>query len=261
MQLIDAHCHFDFPYFDGHRDEELELARSRGLRGLVIPGVRRPDWARVRKIAEAYDGLSYCLGIHPWFVGEHSRHDLVELRRLLEVSPDRCVAIGECGLDRLRGNLDDQLPWFEAQVKLAQALDMALVIHSVKTHDEVVSLLNRLRWGGRALIHGFSGSFQQARKLVDLGCYIGVGGVITHPRAHKTRDAISKLPAESLVLETDAPDMAPEGVPKGQNSPRYLPDILGVLAGIRTVSSQELAPILLQNVCRLYGWSCTQVGE
>jgi TatD DNase family protein len=138
---------------------------------------------------------------------------------------------------------------------------MPLVIHSVKTHDEVHSVLNHRQWDGRALIHGFSGSFQQASKLVDLGCFIGVGGVITHPRARKTRDAIAKLPMEALVLETDAPDMAPEGVPQGQNSPRYLPDILHALAEIRGGTPEQLAPALLDNVCRLYGWSGAGIGE
>ena len=90
MQLIDAHCHFDFPQFDGRRDTELEQGRSRGLSGLVIPGVRRPDWGRVRETALAHDGLFYCLGIHPWFVGEHSEEDLTQLRRLLRLSRPLC---------------------------------------------------------------------------------------------------------------------------------------------------------------------------
>ena len=261
MQLIDAHCHFDFPQFDGRRDKELEQGRSRGLRGLVIPGVRRADWDRVRETALAHDGLFYCLGIHPWFVEEHSEADLVELRRRLEGRPDRCVAIGECGLDRIRGSLEAQLPWFEAQVALADKLNLPLVIHSVKTHDEVHGVLNRRQWQGRALIHGFSGSFQQAAKLVDLGCFIGVGGVITHPRARKTRDAVAKLPLEALVLETDAPDMAPEGVPQGENSPRYLPDILDALAELRGTSPEHLAPALLDNVSGLYGWATAGIGE
>lgn len=261
MQLIDAHCHFDFPQFDGRRDAELEQARSRGLRGLVIPGVRRSDWDRVRDTALAREGLFYCLGIHPWFVDEHSETDLAELRRLLEGQPEQCVAIGECGLDRLHGNLEAQWPWFEAQVALADELKLPLVIHSVKTHDEVHGLLNSRQWSGRALIHGFSGSFQQAEKLIDLGCFIGVGGVITHPRARKTRDAIARLPLESLLLETDAPDMAPEGVPKGENSPRYLRDILDALAEIRGGTPEELAPVLLDNVSRFYGWSGTDIGE
>lgn len=261
MQLIDAHCHFDFPQFDGRRETELEQARSHGVSGLVIPGVRRPDWGRVQQTALAHDGLFYCLGIHPWFVDEHSEEDLVALEQLLTSRPERCVAIGECGLDRLRGSLEAQWPWFEAQVTLASELNMPLVIHSVKTHDEVHGLLNRKQWGGRALIHGFSGSFQQAEKLVGLGCFIGVGGVITHPLARKTRDAIARLPPESLVLETDAPDMAPEGVRPGQNSPVYLPQILNTLAEIRGVEPEALAWVLKHNVSRLYGWPAAGIGE
>ena len=171
MQLIDAHCHFDFPQFDGRREAELEQARSLGLRRLVIPGVRRPDWDSVRDTALAHNGLFYCLGIHPWFVDEHSEEDLTELRRRLAARPERCVALGECGLDRLKGSLEVQWPWFDSQVALANEFGMPLVIHSVKAHDEVHSLLNRRQWTGRALIHGFSGSFQQGEKLVDLEDY------------------------------------------------------------------------------------------
>lgn len=127
------------------------------------------------------------------------------------------------------------------------------MIHSVKSHDLVHSSLKRAGWNGRALVHGFSGSYQQAQKLVDLGCYIGVGGVITHDRARKTRDTIARLPADALVLETDAPDMAPAGVAKGQNSPIHLPEIFEALADLRSEPPREsLAEILLANTAKLY---------
>ncbi len=254
MQLVDAHCHFDFPEFDDCRDDELAKARASGLVGLVIPGVRRSDWSRVRDTALAFPEGAYCLGIHPWYVGEHDAGDLELLEQLASDHPERFVAIGECGLDRLRGALAEQWPWFEAQVGLAARLDLPLVIHSVRTHDEVHGALRRLNWNGPALIHGFSGSYQQAAKLVALGCSIGVGGVITHGRARKTRDAVARLPLEALVLETDAPDMSPQGVGAGRNSPANLRQILSVLAELRGMSEQALAPILLDNVAALYRW-------
>lgn len=260
MQFVDAHCHFDFPCFDGRRKAELKKAAQAGLVALVIPGVRRPDWFRVREIAESYPGLYYCLGIHPWFVEAHKESDLQVLSDLLSAGSDFCVGVGECGLDKLRGDMDIQWPWFEGQVELASALDYPLVIHSVKAHDEVHGTLNRKGWTGRALIHGFSGSYQQAKKLVDLGCYIGVGGVITYQRAHKTRDAIARLPLDSLVLETDAPDMAPDGVAKGHNSPAHLGQISQALAELRGSTRKVLMPVLLNNVCRLYGWNKSQIG-
>lgn len=254
MELVDAHCHFDFPEFDGRREEVLARARRHGVFRLVIPGVSRRHWQRVITTATSLPGLFYCLGIHPWFVQEHRQDDLAILENWLSRQDSRCVGLGECGLDRLRGELSQQLPWFEAQVDLAARLDRPLVIHSVRTHDEVHSVLKARGFHGKALVHGFSGSYQQARKLVDLGCCIGIGGVITHPRAKKTRETVSRLPLDALVLETDAPDMPPEGVQKGMNSPELLPAIFGALAELRPESPEQLSEQLLSNVSGLYGW-------
>lgn len=261
MRMIDAHCHFDFPRFDGQRAQVLGEARELGVLGVVIPGVRRLDWSRVREVAGAHPGLWYCLGIHPWFVKEHREEDLQALEDQLAERPERCVGLGECGLDRLHGTLDEQQPWFERQVAIAARQELPLIIHSVKTHDEVHATLRRANWSGRALIHGFSGSYQQAAKLVDLGCYIGIGGVITHDRARKTRDTVARLPLDCLVLETDAPDMAPAGVEPGHNSPAYLPRILETLATLRGVKASDIAPELLANVCSLYGWTGGDLPE
>jgi len=254
MRLIDAHCHFDFPCFDQQRQSILEDARALGLSHLVIPGVRRADWERVTRVASQYEGLYYCLGIHPWFVDEHSQDDLAALEQYFQTRPDRCVGLGECGLDRLRSNLDDQYPWFESQIDIAVRAHVPLVIHSVRTHDEVVEVLKRKNVSNRVLVHGFSGSYQQASKLVDLGCFIGVGGVVTHTNAKKTRDTIARLPVDSLVLETDAPDMAPQGVRPGENSPVYLSRVLAALAELRGADAAALGRALLCNVQRLYGW-------
>lgn len=254
MQYVDAHCHLDFPRFDGCLESELAAARAVGVSGFVVPGVRAKHWGRVQALATSpHKGIYYCLGIHPWYVGEHSGQDLDNLETLLSGHSELCVGVGECGLDRLRGDLAIQLPWFEAQVKIASRYGYPLVIHSVKTHDEVFSILRRLNWCRPALIHGFSGSYQQAKKLVDLGCYIGVGGVITHSHSRKTRDAVARLPLEALILETDAPDMAPEGVAAGRNAPSELIRIAEALAELRGMPEAALAPVLLENVQALYG--------
>jgi len=256
--LFDSHCHFDFPRFDGVRESEWLKARAEGVRGLVVPGVRRADWSRVQSLAKPQSGVWYCLGIHPWFIDEHNWADLDALEEMLTPPPPGCLAVGECGLDALRGDLRDQKYWFRAQVTIASRCNLPLVIHSVKAHDQVHALLRQQRWLGRALVHGFSGSYQQAKKLVDLGCYIGVGGVITFDRAKKTRDTIGRLPVESLVLETDAPDMSPVGVARGKNSPACLPQIFQALCDLRQAHPQRLAEQLLANAAALYG---VQSGE
>ncbi len=257
MALVDAHCHFDFTEFDSQRERILADMAERGIERLVIPGVRRQDWDRAAETAAHHAGLFYCLGIHPWYVDEHSDDDLTELRRRLEARPDGCVALGECGLDRIHGELDRQQPWFEAQVQLARDLDWPLVIHSVRTHDEVLVTLKRFGTRAPVLVHGFSGSKEQAGKLVDLGCYLGVGGVITHERASKTREAIAQMPLEALVLETDAPDMPPAGVAKGDNSPVNLVRVLDALCELRSESEERIREALAANVKALYRWSDT----
>ncbi len=255
MQLVDAHCHFDFSEFAGQRAQVWQRAREAGVARLVIPGVRQQDWGRVQQVAAECDDWWYCLGIHPWYIDEHDDEALGELEAALGRAGDRCVGLGECGLDRLHGDLNAQMPWFEAQVELASALDLTLVVHSVRTHDEVAAVLRRVRPDVPVLVHGFSGSYEQGRALVDLGCYLGVGGVITHDRARKTRSAISQLPIEALVLETDAPDMSPAGVGKGRNEPATLRQILTTLADLTAHDEQALAAQLVANTGKLYRWS------
>lgn len=255
MRLVDAHCHFDFPEFQENRAKAWGRAREAGVERLVIPGVRQADWDRVVRVASGHQQWWYCLGIHPWYVDEHDDVSLQELEHRLRQADRRCVALGECGLDRLHGDLEHQMPWFEAQVDMAVRLDMPVVIHSVRTHDEVAAVLRSKRPPVPMLVHGFSGSYEQGRALVDLGCFLGIGGVITHERARKTRSTVARLPVEHLVLETDAPDMPPAGVARGENEPAYLRQVLMSLAALLGSDEEALAEALGRNSDRLYRWS------
>lgn len=107
--LVDVHCHFDFPQFDGRREQLMGELRGQGIGGLVIPGVRCADWPKVQQVAMAHSGVFYCLGIHPWYIDEHGPEDLQRLRGHLANASELCVGVGECGLDRLRGSLSEQL--------------------------------------------------------------------------------------------------------------------------------------------------------
>lgn len=252
--LYDAHCHLDFPVFDGRRDLVIDRCRQAGVERLVMAGVRRPDWARLVKTAATSPHLYYCLGIHPWWAGEHGAEDIRALEEQLRSADRDCLGVGECGLDAMRGSLEDQEPLFVGQLRLAMRLDLPLVIHSVKTHDRVAATLRREQFQGRSLLHGFSGSFQQAMTLIDQGCFLGIGGVITHPRARKTREAVRRLPLNALVLETDAPDMSPSGVAPGQNSPENILRVFESLVELRQETPDQLRKSLWDNAVRLFGW-------
>jgi len=253
MRLIDAHCHFEHAVFDGRRPAILAQCLELGITGLVIPSTREAEWSRVKAVAHDHDNLFYGLGLHPWWAEEHSEAHLNALAADVKRGDPQLVAIGECGLDRLKGDVTQQLPWFQAQVALARDFRMPLMIHSVRTHEDVIRVLRQTGFSGRGLLHGFSGSYQQARQLVGRGLTIGVTGVITYERARKTRDAVARLPLSSLVLETDAPDMPPAGLAKGENSPLQLTAILDALVALRQEQRGEIVAALQANARQLYG--------
>ncbi|QCF25120.1 TatD family hydrolase [Hydrocarboniclastica marina] len=248
--LIDAHCHLDFPVFEGEVQKILDEMQSAGIERIVIPGVRREDWSRVLEVAARDRRLSPCLGIHPWYVEEHDDADIAELDRMLIASD--CVALGECGLDRIFGDVEQQLPLFEAQVEIACQREWPLVVHSVRTHEPMMKALDRQNIRAGVLIHAFAGSPEQASQMTSKGVLLGVGGVITYERARKSRAAIAEAPLESLVLETDAPDMPPEGVEKGHNSPLNLGRVFKALCDLRSESPGVLADALNSNARRFF---------
>lgn len=253
MQLIDAHCHLDFPAFDGEIEQIIGEMADAGVGRIVIPGVRRPDWQRVLDVAALDSRLSPCLGIHPWYAAEHDHHDIAALDVKMRQHPE-CVALGECGLDKLQGSLSVQIPLFEAQVELAKQREWPLVVHSVRTHEPVAKALNRQNIQSGVLIHAFAGSGQQAQQLTSKGIYLGIGGVISYQRARKTRAAVAEAPLEYLILETDAPDMPPHGIRKGCNSPLNLKLVFDALCDLRSEPPAVVADALTRNARQFFGW-------
>ncbi|POG22247.1 TatD family deoxyribonuclease [Aeromonas bestiarum] len=234
MQLIDTHCHLDFPVFDPDRAALLAECRQLGVGEYIIPAVGEENWARVMALAEQYPGITYGLGIHPWYVGTQTQGALTRLQALLAARPPGLVAVGECGLD-LRSQVpqEGQLTWFEAQIRLAMEHELPLIVHSVRANDTVAKILRRFKPARGGVIHAFSGSLQQAQAFWQLGFRLGIGGVISYERANKTREAIRDMPLEALLLETDAPDMPLQGQQGIPNTPANLPKIAQLLAELR----------------------------
>ncbi len=140
-----------------------------------------------------------------------------------------------------------QEAFFEPQLLLAKQLGLPLVLHSRKAHNRLLQLIKQHSFTNGGILHGYSGSYQQAKQFVDMGFYIGVGGVITYPRANKTRQAIASLPIDSLVLETDAPDMPLYGQQGKINSPHFLTQTLLELTQLKKISTQTIAENVWKN--------------
>ncbi|KQA18405.1 deoxyribonuclease [Vibrio metoecus] len=255
VSLFDTHCHFDFAPFTAEPELELQRAAEQGVKRLLIPAVGPQDWQAVAELAQRFPStIYYALGFHPLYLDSSSPTHLPQLEAALMKAEHACVAVGECGLDGMidiDAKLQEQV--LIAQLTLASQAKLPVILHSRRTHNRLLQLLKQQRFRQGGVLHAFSGSLQEAQQFVDLGFKIGVGGVITYPRANKTRQAIAALAPEHLVLETDAPDMPLNGFQGQANHPAQLPKVLETLAELKGVSAQYLAQILWKSSQTLFG--------
>lgn len=259
--LIDSHCHLDFEAFDEQREWLLEQCVSEGVGAIIVPGVEPEQWSDLVALQESFQTdscrIGIAAGVHPWWL-DGLDCAVASLQHRLQSFIDRysVVAVGECGLDGKRATpMDIQQDFFKAQIELANANRLPLIVHGYAAHNQVLQCLTELpaEYGG--VIHGFSGSPQLASQYWHKGFYIGVGGTITYERAAKTRRAISAMPLESLLLETDAPDMPLDGMQGEPNSPLNLPLIAGQVAQLQGVDLERVAEQTTANARRLFGLS------
>ena len=271
MRWIDTHCHLDAPEFDADRAAVRATAHAAGVAHCVIPAVDRNNFDTVRELAHA-GGDSYCLGIHPLCVKRAQPDDLVLLQNTLQVCRDdpRLVAIGEIGLDFFVPELtasplrELQEHFYHRQLKLARQFELPVVLHVRRSADRLLKYLRELGRGGppwSGIAHAFNGSEVQAQEFIKLGFKLGFGGAVTFERALQLRHLAQTLPLESIVLETDAPDIPPHwlytpaqdrqsGTAQGRNAPGELPRIAAVVAQLRGMPVALLAQATTANACR-----------
>ena len=249
--IIDSHCHLDFDAFNSDRHEVIARARSMGINHIVIPGVKRSTWPVIREICRGNTQLHACYGLHPYLAGKHADDDVLQLRRWLDNND--CVAVGECGLDYRRNQADRsvQLELFNAQIGMAYTSGKPVVIHSVRATEDVIIAIKNYP-GLRGMIHSYSGSYEQAMQLINLGFYISFGGTISYDNARKLRNTASRIPLESILLETDAPDQPDADHFNQRNEPAYLVNVLKCLSDLRDESIEEIAAQTTNNAKILF---------
>ena len=234
--MIDTHCHLDAREFDTDRDAVVAAAREAGVTTLILPSVEVSGFPAVRACCQRYPGCHPAYGIHPLYVGAAREDDLYTLRQWLrdEISGEHPpVAVGEIGLDFFVPGHDAsrQEQFFIEQLQIAAEFNLPVLLH---VRRAVVQVLKCLRHSKvlRGIAHAFNGSRQQAQAFIDLGFKLGFGGAMTWPRATRIRQLATELPLESIVLETDAPDMSPVWRQGQRNSPDQLPLIAATLADL-----------------------------
>jgi TatD DNase family protein len=258
---LDTHCHLDADEFGLDRAAVIARAAQSGVSGILLPAVRAKDHLSVKNLthqaAQLMPASCYTLGIHPIFTPEAKESDLEVLRHsVIEALDDpRFVGIGEIGLDYFLPDLDanHQAFFFDKQLDLAEEFNLPVILHVRRSQDAILKALRPRKIIG-GIAHAFNGSFQQAEQFIKLNFVMGFGGAMTFPRALQIRRLAKELPFDSLVLETDAPDIPPAWLAQQashRNEPAELPQISGVLAEIRSSSISKTQSICANNALRV----------
>lgn len=239
MALTDTHCHLDASEFDADRDKIVERAIAAGITRIVVPAITAENFAAVDATCARYPLCRPAYGLHPVYAERHRPDHLLRLRAAITAA--RPLALGEIGLDGWVRNVDFamQTHYFTEQLKIARDFDLPVLLHARHANDEVMKQLRRfdIRSG---IAHAFNGSMQQADFFIKQGFKLGFGGAFTYRRALNLRRLAKQLPLQAIVLETDAPDMAPAWAHGQRNSPEYLPQIAAEMAALRETDSDTV---------------------
>jgi TatD DNase family protein len=250
--LVDSHAHLDDRAFDADRTQVLQRARDAGIGQLVVPGVDAASWPRIRDLCAMHPRILFpAYGLHPLWLRQHAPRDVDAL--LSWCDANTAVAIGEIGLDFHAGEPDPALQrdYFTRQLALARDLDLPVIVHARQALEEVILVLRR-HPGVRGVVHSFSGSEEQARRLWQLGFLVGIGGPVTYERAQRLRRIVAGMPIEFLLLESDAPDQ-PDANHRGQrNEPARVAEVLRCVAALRGEPENTVATATAANTRRLF---------
>jgi TatD DNase family protein len=272
LAWIDTHCHLDAPEFKPTLLQTVGKAKQAGVQAILLPTVQASDWDQARNLATEFaaliPGLVYTLGIHPMYTKQAQETDLDLLKDRVEqsLSDPRFVGIGEIGLDYFVEGLDPQRQehFFHVQLDLAEQFQLPVILHVRRSQDAILKAL-RKRKVPSGIAHAFNGSHQQAEQFIELGFKLGFGGAATYDRALQIRRLLKELPLDSIVTETDSPDIPPAWLKEEGgtfNEPALLPRIATQLAEIRGISDEVFSKVVWLNAMQaLPRWSQLVTGN
>ncbi len=265
MELIDTHCHLDFPDYGGDTAGPVARAVAAGVRQMVTIGTTPDSSEEAVRIAERHPEVFAAVGVHPSdldTIGPDTYDRLAALAR-----HPRVVGWGECGLDyyRNRAPRELQLRRFREQIELAAACRLPLLVHDRDAHADILATLREApptgRGGGpRGIIHCFSGDLAFARACADLGFLISIPGIVTFKNAGRLREVVAALPLDLLVVETDAPFLAPEPYRGKRNEPAYVVETARRVAEVKGVPLEAVAEATTRAARRVFGLDRPSAG-
>ena len=254
MMLVDSHCHLDFPQLAGQLDDVVARADQAGVRAMVTICTKVREFPAVLAIAERHDNIYCSVGSHPHYADQETDVTLDELIRLAE--HPKVVAIGEAGLDYHYDNSprQQQADSFRLQIAAARETGLPLVIHSRDADDDTAEILESEMAKGEfsAVLHCFTAGRELAERGVAIGLYVSFSGVITFKKSDELRTIARDVPLERLLVETDAPFLAPEPLRGKGNEPAYVAHTASKLADVRGLKNTEIAQATTANFFKLF---------
>ncbi len=252
--LIDSHCHLDY-YTDAELPAVLARAAAADVGEMVTIGTTMEQAAKVLKLVETYPNVWGTVGVHPHHAAEAEIPDPATLAALTE--HPKIVGIGESGLDYFydRAPRDVQQDNFRAHIRAARLAGLPLAIHARDADADIAKILQEERDNGGQfdfLMHCFSSSRQLAEFAIKLGGYVSLSGILTFPKSNELRQIAADLPADRLLVETDAPYLAPVPVRGKRNEPAYVAHTAAVLAQLRGITPRDVAELTTANFLRLF---------
>ncbi|MCR5508914.1 MAG: TatD family hydrolase [Lachnospiraceae bacterium] len=252
--IFETHAHYDDRAFDNDRDEIIPLLKQEGISPVVNVGSDIGSSERSIALAKRYDHFYAAVGVHPYDCAGLDEAAIEHLKRLC--GEQRVVALGEIGLDYHydEPGQEVQKKWFIRQLDLAKETGLPVIIHSRDAAADTFDILSRPEYRGlRGVIHCYSYSREMALKYVEMGYYIGVGGVVTFKNGRKLHETVEAIPVTSIVVETDSPYLAPVPYRGRRNSSVYLTYIIEKISQIKSLTYEETERITYENAVKLYG--------
>ncbi|OGI02536.1 MAG: hydrolase TatD [Candidatus Melainabacteria bacterium GWF2_37_15] len=250
-RLIDTHAHLDFKDYEEILDEIIGNAKDVGVDRIIIPGVTLHDIPKIIEIIEKYDDIYGAVAVHPSEAKSWADEYYDQLKNY--ASHEKIVAIGETGLDYYwdKSFIDIQKHAFRQHLKLAQELKLPVIVHDREAHTDVLSILREFP-EVKGVMHCFSGDVDFALECIEIGYYIAVGGAVTFKNAKELKFVAEKVPLEWLVLETDAPFLAPHPFRGKLNEPAKVRFVAEEIARIKGISPKEVANVTSKNADKLF---------
>ena len=249
--LVDSHCHLDVPEFARERDAVVARARAAGIGTMLTIGTRLDQFADVRAIAERYDNIWCSVGAHPHEAAAHATINAADLAAL--AAHPRVVGIGETGLDYHYNNSPQQTQElvFRAHIRAAHDTGLPLIIHAREADADIARVL-RDEGAKAGVLHCFSSGRGLAEAALDLGFYISISGILTFKNAEELRAIVRDVPLERLLVETDAPYLAPVPYRGRRNEPAYVAVTATAVASLKGIEPAQLATATTENFFRLF---------